>query len=810
MRISGFLLLTLCLCSFPLYAQNIELNIQDQTLDEVLIDLKEKYQLQYAADHKNLISCTINIRSTFKDLESALSTLVKLCSLDYTKEGEVYVLYYNTSVKYNRPPKKYSYKFQVLDESTGEKIAYAHSATDHQQFMTDENGRVNFVSQDSSIELTISHLGYVSKKVSLRSDKLVIVKLSAVTTELKIVEVVANKKKNETISLFKTPSEILIHDRLISLMPGNGNNTLFTLMRMESGVLASSEQYRDYIIWGSYKGQTNIIYDGITLFNTISYKPNLEVLNPLMVQNIRIYKAAYQVDIGDRVGGFVDVSSKSGRSDSSYTNIHIDNQSIALSRNFKIKGRSNFQSAFRMSYADLFRPETYSKDFDFGRNVFADLHLKYNLSVAKNDLFKVAFIGSIERSAIEFKDSGSVNNFFDRRSLQRYQIGGIIHYKRAWFNGAITDIKSTYARMSANNTLLLSLKDSVLNGQYERNIFTINTISELKISLKHSVPVNRLHALCFGLDLIYHHTNFFQDTISVDDKRQLTDFSRLVFYLKDQFFIHKYFSIEPGLRIEFPFSRMNVNFQPRINLKFYPHKKWTLYLAYGMHTQYLQEVPLVDLYGNYNYYWLIDKENSPLNAMHYVAGLSVDYGIFSFQTNGFYKSFNNLKRYYSDSDLNFSLSHGDGYSYGIDFFAKAQFFSHQYWVSYAWTHSMERFGNVTEYQRALHDQRHELKLAALFQLGNFNISTNYVFGTGFPYADALDSEENIQAYHRWDIGLMYEKKFKKVNLEFGCSVLNVLNIKNIQFGNFSALPGKVTQYQLGIPITPTFFTNINF
>jgi hypothetical protein len=115
----------------------------------------------------------------------------------------------------------------------------------------------------------------------------------------------------------------------------------------------------------------------------------------------------------------------------------------------------------------------------------------------------------------------------------------------------------------------------------------------------------------------------------------------------------------------------------------------------------------------------------------------------------------------------------------------------------------------------MHDQRHELKLAGIAKYKVFNFSLNYVYGTGFPDPDQLpDVVEYVNPYSRLDAAIICRLSKRKIKLDAGISVLNILNRENIRYSNYTRVPTDETTtislYAEAVPLTPAIFLNIYF
>ncbi len=126
------------------------------------------------------------------------------------------------------------------------------------------------------------------------------------------------------------------------------------------------------------------------------------------------------------------------------------------------------------------------------------------------------------------------------------------------------------------------------------------------------------------------------------------------------------------------------------------------------------------------------------------------------------------------------------------FVYQKNFNGHTFWTSYSLSRAEELFPYFPEqkYRRAPHDQRHEVKLAALIHLfNNFHFSTTYILGTGFPlYSNYISDKYTEPDYSRLDMGLVYRLPFHSVRGEAGVSLLNTLDHNNIKYSSFERIP----------------------
>jgi hypothetical protein len=179
---------------------------------------------------------------------------------------------------------------------------------------------------------------------------------------------------------------------------------------------------------------------------------------------------------------------------------------------------------------------------------------------------------------------------------------------------------------------------------------------------------------------------------------------------------------------------------------------------------------------------------------------------------------------YDEKDLNLikdtnnieNIVSGTSRSFGMDVFLQGTLKRHSAWIAYSLSKTEEYFNYFIdrEYRRAPQDQRHEIKLALLLNFNPFYFSSNYVYGSGFPFKPATivaDDSDNLD-YSRLDVSFIYKFLDRKMKGEIGLSILNVLNTQNIKYTNFERIPAthqsSITVYAEAIPFTPTLYFKI--
>jgi hypothetical protein len=265
--------------------------------------------------------------------------------------------------------------------------------------------------------------------------------------------------------------------------------------------------------------------------------------------------------------------------------------------------------------------------------------------------------------------------------------------------------------------------------------------------------------------------------------------------------------------------------EPRFNVSYQLSKSVKINSSWGIYNQFIYKTAYVDRDENYTYLWTTgDEQSGILHAQHWSAGLNFSKQDFTMSVEGYYKTTDHLSRYLLESRLvegepteDYYLYQGDSKAYGLDCYLKKDFGKHAVWGAYTLSETRERLAYKKEelggYQPAPHDQRHELKLAGLFNLNQFYFSANYVYGSGL-YILQKQAESPVH-YKRLDAAVTYRFNWKLLRGETGLSVLNLLDTRNVVRGyltnvRISEELGTVRIYTDAMPLMPILFLKLAF
>ncbi|MCW0481132.1 TonB-dependent receptor plug domain-containing protein [Gaoshiqia sediminis] len=835
-----FLLVCLLVSGLLSQGQEVELVFQDYPLNEVLLELRDRYNLQFSFDDARLRKYQVTVSRTFSNPQSALDHLLKNLPLTYEKAGEVFLIFDKLVVA---ELKNYRLAGHFADHETSESLPFTHVLINGHGLMTDQKGNFSFVSNtDSLFRLQASYLGYYQLDSLVHAGTAHRFLLVPSTFSLKEIKV-EGAQVVRTLQVGYTPGVMRLNHQIAGRLPGYGDNSVFNLLRLQPGILAAGEQSNDLIIRGSYEGQSQVLFDGFTLFGMKNFNDNISAVNPFLAKDIQVMKGGFGAEHGERVGGIVNITGADGDVDDTHLRLNLNNMTLNGYFSVPVGGKAALVMALRQTYYELYETGQISigsrgrsgRGNLVDRNLypdynFRDLNLKLSGKSDGGDSYSISFLQGTDRFTYSLELSGQQSNLLYEDKENNLQTGLSVIYNKGWKRGNRSELTLAWSELESE---VINLRQTgrqlpVDGGrgsggpgggswQTSVNNFNQNKIAEAKVALKNQLAVSATQNVGLGGGLYYNQVHFVEDSFQVNLVHQQIDGTRLFAYLEDQVSFGPQFSFTAGLRADYPLNIEKTYLQPRFSASWEMNDHAKMNGAWGLYRQYIARSSVIDELGNYRYLWAVcDNEAIPVQqSQHSLLGFTWNRNDFTFSVEGYYKHTTGLTRYVEDANVR-NLYEGKSKSKGLDFLIRKDYRGHSFWAAYTLSQTMEQFAYFTAdgWQRALHDQRHELKMAVLFQLKPFYLSANYVYGSGFPDPLVENSENFERDYHRLDVAAVYHLPIRRFALEAGVSVLNVFNYENIKYANFIRVPddqdATVNLHAEAVPFTPTMFLSLSF
>ncbi|HEX6432160.1 MAG TPA: TonB-dependent receptor [Niastella sp.] len=305
--------------------RTILINVEQQPLEKVLAEIAAGTQVKFAFDVNEVKKYTVTLHEKKEiTVEEALRKILHNTGLDYESHANTIVIFNKEKEKdasgTNNQPEanfiSYSSGSQIFtgtvsDESgplPGVTLTIKGTSVGTQ---TDEKGVFRIEADGESITITISHVGYVSKEVTLKPGISNLIRLEPEETRLNTVVVVGyGTQKRVTFSGAQTDVKL---DKVASR---SVHNFTEILQGKAPGVVVQNEGGDPTSLptvkirgMGGINGE-NVIYvvDGVVSEGT-------PVVNPSEIENISVLKDASAAIYGARAsGGVILITTKKGKS----------------------------------------------------------------------------------------------------------------------------------------------------------------------------------------------------------------------------------------------------------------------------------------------------------------------------------------------------------------------------------------------------------------------------------------------------------------------------------------------------------------
>lgn len=710
----------------------------------------------------------------------------------------------------------------IYDEDTHEKLIGATIIDANTVNGTLSNNDGYFTFSINSDSISVSFVGYQSKKIFIQNNAILEIYLKP-GTQLSEVSIYHNRFKQTNISKLSS-SEIL---KIPSL---GGKPDVLKALQLTPGIQGQTEGSSLLNVRGGSPGENLYLIDDIPLIYVNHIGGFLSVFNPDMINSIDVYKSNFPAKYGGKLSSVLAISQREGNKKQWRGNLgigitdvsfNIEGPIIEDTMSLIVTGRKTLID-YPMALMTYLINDDYMMYYGFH-----DVNAKWSYKPNKTNSFNAnAYIGSdyinyrliplnLEEDNIKYFNkwgnymlSGKWNRVINNKlfvansvSTTRYRlmrkskvnpgIKDTIDVLISDFRSIVQDvsIRSDW-QMNPNNQLKLSFgaKTSLLHGVPSKTIYSVNSISR----------PNKTNGF---------EASIYENTIwKPIQNLELNAGFRFVNYFSSGYNINK---LEPRLSANILLGnhQFSANYQ-KINQ--FTH----LLLAAG--AVFNNEV------------WITADHDIP-------AAQSQQYGIswlsnfinntYSAEFNIYQKKSTNLATYKEGfstllGDGNWKNKveiNGIGESKGIELFIRKNKGELTGFVSYTYSNTTRQFPGINNGEQYTfdYDRPHSLSISINKQLNdNWDFNAAWIYQTGLPYTPVVGSyltyidEDEIETviygkrnskrmknYHRLDISFVYNKINKKGRkVEWNFSVYNIYNRKNANSYYYAYSPDPSDSY----------------
>lgn len=800
-----YILLTCCFVANG-QQSSIVINAVDEPINDVLIKLRRDYKLQLSYNSAALTEYVVNLKDTFPTANQALVKLLEPYDFDVEMIGNVYVIITPENDVSNK--EVLLVKGITTDNETGEVLPYCTVFINNKLRITDENGRFSYIAfSNELLHVEATFLGYAKLDSTYYPSEELKCLLNPVALQLKETKVTGDYI---TYGL-KTGEEVgtvRLNQLIINTVGGNINNSIYNTLQLQPGVKAASG-HANLSMWGSYQGQNQVLFDGISILNMSGSNPYFSAINPFMVKDILVTKGGSGAQYGDRVGGVVEITGIDGNRYKNEVKLSVDNLMFNGMISTPLKKNSSLVVAYRrMWLQDInksIREELISELNNDGEvriypdRKFQDLHLKYSRQRKNGDQLSFSTYG------MEGKNEFSIRQELELYQTEKqYQTGATASYATTWYNGVNSNFSVSYSGYNTDRkTDTTWSKGTPVSMVYDNNI------DEFKMSFDNRFVISTKQFVEAGILAQFYQNRLNLTHQNINQLQKDNELLKFGTYIRNHIHANDILSMDIGLRIDVTPNPGNLFFQPRIKSHIKLSDAFAINVGVGIYNQYISQIEVIDGYGNYRYLWDIYGSRTTDVLSMDMASLGLNYIKNGWHINAetYYKRTEGLRRYITADNYLESFT-GTGKSYGFDFLVKKDVSAHTIWVAYSTGKTVEYFDyfEESEFKSTIFDRRHELKAASVVNLNPVRISANYIFGSPIPYKSQMLID--FGSYQRFDLSFNYSLIRKRYQTELGLSVINLFDHTNRNNSN-SSLYSKKDRSSLTINSTIPFMPVIN-
>lgn len=775
-------------------------------LKKVLDDIENQHNVRFSYIDNEVEGHNIIPPRKILPLKAKLRYIEKLTGLSYKESGNNYIILYN-----NPEPAEETICGYVLDE---------RGAPLENASILFNNGSILYTEADGFFEMprpqkglvTVQYLGFETKSfnpLSFEKD----CKEISLNSELQLLdEVIAERYLTSGIAK-KKDGTFVIKPKKFGILPGLIEPDVLSTMQQLPGVNSVDETVSNINVRGGTHDQNLFMWNGIRLFQTGHFFGLISALNPNPAYNIKISKNGTPAMYGESVSSAVDISSRSEQIEGSTTTLGTNMINADFYTRIKASDKTKFEVSARRSFTDVIDLPTYSKyskrifqntivtelenstDINYRSDkefYFYDFTGQYHQKIGSRHNLYMNVIGI--KNKLDFTEGTFTATRFS--NLNQLTLGSTATWRTDWNetdNSEISLYSSYYKLDAANisidtdleleqqniirdnglrfaNTTYFSPQYTVLSGYQFNQISIENT--------EVSPPVHETIKTVLRTHALYGELQFTSDDETI--------FAR------------------GGVRANYIEQFSMLYFEPRLQFNYKMAEAWNLEVLGEMKSQTASQIVELqdDFLGLENRRWVLADDNAiPVQRSQQLSG-----GI-SYKENGWLLS---LEHYFKKVDG--ITTRGQSFQnqlepidvkgrytvQGTEILVQKQFRKFYAWLSYTWNNNNYQFEDYSPYKFPSNFEiAHTVNTAAIYEFYNFKVALGSRWFTGRPVTDPVSNQTshttgvpvilykdpnsgNIDNFFQVNFSATYLWKLTdKAKLQFGVSVLNLFNKKNI-------------------------------
>jgi len=806
-RDTGYLFLILSLFFFaPGYGQAEK---KPMPLKDILTTIEKQHRVKFNYLEEDVSQHAIIAPDDRVPLNAKLTYITNRTKLSFKQSG-IYIVLYAARIK-----EGYDRQCAYITDENGNPVEDAIVQYGTSKLNTGNDGYFEFPPDVTTI--FIEHMAYQPlqwHKTDANGDcaeirlTLNVNQLQEVVTE-RFLATGITKGKDGTYNI--KPAKF-------GILPGLTEADVLQAMQQLPGINSVDETVSNINVRGGTHDQNLFTWNGIRLFQTGHFFGLISALNPNLAHDIKISKNGTSAFYGESVSSAVDISSHPVEIGNTRGSIGTNMIGVDAYARIKTSETANLELSARRSFTDVLAFPAYTEysnrifqntvvsDIETGDELynqsdkefyFYDFTAQYHQKIGiKNHLY-IDAIGI--RNTLDFIQSTYMPYGVAIRSsdLKQQTLGSTVSWHTNW-----NSKHNTEAGIYGSNYHVNALNSSFDNSQA---LLQRNKITNGGLSISHTYRLNDKVLLkggyqYNGIEITNSDQQTLQTTISTTDALH----THAAIAEGEYKPLESRLYIKAGLRLNYIEQFGILYLEPRADVAYKVAPGWQLDFQAERKSQTATQIVALqeDFLGIENRRWVLSNNSSiPVQRSSQAsAGVSFKQNGWLITLDNFYKKVNGITSLSQAFNNQFeSVAATGSYEvYGSEFLVQKQFRHFYVWLSYAYNHNNYRFNSFTPSTfNSNFELPYTINNAVTYEYNNLKLALGSKFFSGRPYTRPLTTvpiEENgalqiaydypngrrISSYLQVNFSASYGIELsKRINLQAGVSVLNVLNRRNI-------------------------------
>ena len=818
-------------------------NVKKQSLLSIIQFLEEKYEIAFTYADENIEGIELVFPDSL-DLNQSLQFLNENLTLTFNRLDNRYVAI---------TPAEYSSRKicgYLLDAETNEPVyasirSYANDKVE--SIVNSDNSGYFEMETSRDSDLKIESLGYSSLAVK-ESEFTNCIKLRMSPENLVLEEVVVSNFLTEGINKLNNGS-FSIQTQELGILPGLIEQDVLQTIQVLPGIQSINEQVADINARGGTNDQNLILWDGIRMYQTGHFFGLISAFNPYLTEKVTFIKNGSPASYTNGISSTIDIRNSDRVSESFSGGIGMNLINADLYTKVPLSDKASLQVSARRSISDLFQTLTYQQYFDrvFANTevtsplssdgatevetsneefFFRDLSVKLLFDPSPKDKLRINFLQI--KNEISFQENAQIDSVTETQtsSLEQDNISAGLEYTRLWNSKFKTRGFGYYTQYN-----LRGIDFDVINDQ---RLVQENEVIETGLEFDAEISLNSRSSIKAGYQFYETGIGNLEELNNPEFRRYIKRVMRIHSAFTEYSYAHKGFSTTLGLRGNYYNRLEEFVIEPRLSVRQNITPSLAVELLGEMKSQ--SSTQIIDLQNDFlgieKRRWIMaDGRDIPL-----MENQQISLG-FIYQKHGLLVS---LEGYMKEVDgiaarsqgfqnqFQFARAVGGYTAKGMDFLLNYKSQKLSSWFTYSYAENIYNFDQLRppEFPSNL-DIPHSVGIGVNYTLNKLELSTGWKWRTGIPFSEPVDGNEVVNGtinfgppnaerlddYSRLDFSVKYRLDLNPgKNLEFGLSIWNVLDKKNIlnQYYTLDSNDELDIIQQSSLGITPNLMVRFNF